>query len=103
MRWNARSPSSGATSRPTVSTPASTHNCAMPLPIAPSPTTPTFLISRATAAILLSGGLDELDRALKLLVGNPDVRVPPDREREDSCLLDRRRSVQVGDERARPE
>ena len=38
----ALSASSAVTSRPTVSTPASTHSCAMPAPIAPRPTTPTF-------------------------------------------------------------
>ena len=42
MRSRALSASSSDTSRPTVSTPASTHSCAMPAPIAPRPTTPTF-------------------------------------------------------------
>ena len=47
-------PARRVTSRPTVSTPASTQSCAIPAPMAPSPTTPTFRIS-ATAAILVEG------------------------------------------------
>ena len=46
IRSRAFSPSSAVTSRPTVSKPASTQSCAMPEPIAPSPTTPIFMTRR---------------------------------------------------------
>ena len=49
MRSRAFSPSSSLTSRPTVSTPAWTQTWAMPAPIVPSPTTPTFRTSLATS------------------------------------------------------
>src|SRR5919108_4851594 len=53
MRERAASPSSALTSQPTVSMPASTQTCAMPAPIVPSPTTPTFRTSRGTRGTLL--------------------------------------------------
>ena len=60
MRSRALSASSSETSRPTVSTPASTQSCAMPAPIAPRPTTPTF-ISFATAEPTVQSRTEERD------------------------------------------
>ena len=51
IRLRAPSPSSAVTSRPIVSTPASTQSCAIPEPIAPSPTTPTVRISAHSRSI----------------------------------------------------
>ena len=47
IRSRACSPSSDVTSRPMVSIPASTQSCAIPAPMAPSPTTPTLRTSTA--------------------------------------------------------
>ena len=69
MRPRAFSPSSAVTSRPTVSSPASTASCAMPAPIVPSPTTPTFTrrAYRATrGAADDPGGRQRLDTTVGL-------------------------------------
>src|SRR5690242_7903205 len=71
MRPRPFSPSSSVTSRPTVSSPASTASCAMPAPIVPRPTTPTFMW-RSTRRIreLLVQVADLRDRRLELRIGD---------------------------------
>src|SRR5207244_9363274 len=49
-----------------------------------------------------NGALDQLPRRLELLLGEPDVRVPPQALRKDAGGLDRRRVVQVGNDGDRP-
>src|SRR5687767_10289726 len=87
IRSRACSPSSAVTSRPIVSTPASTHSCAIPAPIAPSPTTPTLRISAiggrsylprdlpdVAAGVAKAGGSDSpgtIDRAVEELDAPP--------------------------------
>src|SRR5262245_492875 len=45
------------------------------------------------------GALDQGSRRLELLLRQPDVRMAPERLREDAGRLDRRRVVQVADRR----
>src|ERR687894_2514768 len=46
-------------------------------------------------------GLDQLARRRELILGQPDVRVPPEALRKDPGGLDRRRVVQVPDREER--
>ena len=92
IRSRACSPSSAVTSRPTVSTPASTQSCAIPAPMAPSPTTPTLRTSTArdpTDAALAAGLVEARVGAVE-----DGERADPARMREDeramSCPHDRR-------------
>src|ERR671923_2205432 len=49
------------------------------------------------------GRLDQRPRRRELLLGEPDVRVAPETLREDAGRLDRRRVVEGGDDRERPD